>query len=137
MKTTVNILRDFPYLDGDVSRTMKAGTVGDVDAAHVDGLKKAGCISAIEEAQGASGTTNPGKGGAPAPAPGEQDQGARSRTAEPAEERAAVAIPEDWQKLPWDALKSLAAKLTDDPVKTKVDAVAAIEAEVARRAAAA
>jgi hypothetical protein len=44
-------------------------------------------------------------------------------------------IPDGWRDLPWPALKSLAAEVSDDSIKTKDDAVGAIEAELARRAA--
>lgn len=42
-----------------------------------------------------------------------------------------IEIPKVWQNLSWPEMKSLASKLTDDPIKTKEDAVAAIEAAVA------
>lgn len=54
-------------------------------------------------------------------------------TVETAEERAAVVIPDDWQDLSWPALKSLASKLSDDPVRDKEDAVKAVEAAVEAR----
>jgi hypothetical protein len=46
-----------------------------------------------------------------------------------------VEIPDDWQDLPWFSLRSLAASLTDDPVKSKDEAIAVVEAEIAHRAA--
>lgn len=49
--------------------------------------------------------------------------------------RHAIEIPDDWQDLPWFSMRSLAASLTDDPVKTKEDAAAAIQDEIDRRAA--
>lgn len=55
-------------------------------------------------------------------------------TVETAEERAAVVIPDDWQGLSWPALKSLASKLSDDPIRDKEDAVKAVEAVVKGRA---
>ena len=42
-------------------------------------------------------------------------------------------IPENWRELKWFALRSLAARLTNEPVNDKADAIAAIEAELARR----
>lgn len=42
-------------------------------------------------------------------------------------------ISDGWRDLPWPALKSLAAKVSDETIKTKDDAVAAIELEVERR----
>lgn len=44
-----------------------------------------------------------------------------------------VEIPDDWKALKWFALRSLASKVSNGPVKTMEDAVAAIEAELARR----
>lgn len=42
-------------------------------------------------------------------------------------------IPDDWRELAWPALKSLASKVSDETIKNKDDAVAAIELEVERR----
>lgn len=56
-----------------------------------------------------------------------------SRTAETDETRAAVAIPEGWKDLSWQERRSLASKLTDDPVSNGEQANAAIEAELAKR----
>lgn len=42
-------------------------------------------------------------------------------------------IPDDWRELPWPALKSLASKLSDEKIKSKDDAVAAIELEIESR----
>jgi hypothetical protein len=48
---------------------------------------------------------------------------------------AVVTIPADWRGLPWPALKSLASKVAPETaIKTKADAEAAVEAELARRA---
>lgn len=44
-----------------------------------------------------------------------------------------VEIPDDWRSLKFFALRSLASKLSSDPVKNSEDAIAAIEAELARR----
>lgn len=46
-----------------------------------------------------------------------------------------VEIPDNWRALEWPAMRSLAARLTPKPVKKEKDAVAAIEAELAKRAA--
>lgn len=43
-----------------------------------------------------------------------------------------IAIPENWQALSWPELKSLASKLSDTPIKSKADAVAAIESALPR-----
>jgi hypothetical protein len=42
-------------------------------------------------------------------------------------------IPEGWRDLAWPALKSLAAKVSDEKIKSKEDAVAAIELEIESR----
>lgn len=42
-------------------------------------------------------------------------------------------IPDGWRDLSWPALKSLAANVSDEKIKTKEDASAAIELEVERR----
>ena len=55
-------------------------------------------------------------------------------------DRAAVPIPENWRDLPWIAradavsIRSIAALVSDTPVRNAADAKAAIEAELARRA---
>ena len=44
-----------------------------------------------------------------------------------------VIIPDTWRDLSWPELRSLASRLTTNPVTNKTDAVSAIEAELARR----
>lgn len=56
-------------------------------------------------------------------------------TAEPREKQAAVVIPDNWRELPWPRLRSLASQVSDDPIVNRPVAVAAIEAELARRSA--
>lgn len=55
---------------------------------------------------------------------------------------ASVTIPDDWRALSWTrpneeglSLRALASQVTTEAVVTKDDAIAAIEAELARRAA--
>ena len=43
-------------------------------------------------------------------------------------------IPENWQELEWPKLRSLASDVSETPITSKADAVAAIEAELKRRA---
>lgn len=45
-----------------------------------------------------------------------------------------VEIPDDWRALKWPALRSLASKVSDEPIHNHADAVAAIELELERRA---
>lgn len=47
-----------------------------------------------------------------------------------------VDIPPGWRDLGWPELKSLAAKLSAEPIKNRPQAFAAVEAEAARRASA-
>jgi len=61
---------------------------------------------------------------------------AHPRTAEPPANQAAVEIPADWRDMKFFAIKSLASKVSNTPITDKADAVSAIEAEIARRAAA-
>lgn len=56
---------------------------------------------------------------------------ATSRQADPAP--GSVDIPADWKTRSWQFRKSLAAKLTSDPIRDADDAAAAIESEIERR----
>jgi hypothetical protein len=64
---------------------------------------------------------------------GDAPASGRPRTAETAESRAGVAIPEDWTALSWQERRSLASQLSDDPITNGEQANAAIEAELKRR----
>lgn len=44
-----------------------------------------------------------------------------------------IQIPDGWRELAWPALKSLAASVSDERIKTKDDAEAAVELELERR----
>lgn len=50
-------------------------------------------------------------------------------------ERAKVEIPTDWRGLSWPKLRGLGSQFSNEPVLNKAGATAAIEAEIARRAA--
>lgn len=57
------------------------------------------------------------------------------------DDRAKVYVPQDWRDLPWSrplnaglTLRGLAAIFSDEPVINKAQAIAAIEAELERRA---
>lgn len=56
-----------------------------------------------------------------------------TRTAETDETRAAVSIPDNWKDLTWQERRSIASKLSDDPISNGEEANAAIEAELKRR----
>lgn len=65
------------------------------------------------------------------PQPDEAPRAATTKQADP--ERESVDIPADWRDLSWPARKSLASKLTSEPVRSGSDAEAAILAEIERR----
>lgn len=44
-----------------------------------------------------------------------------------------VTIPDNWRELGWPQLKSMAGSVSDEKIKTKDDAIAAIELEIERR----
>lgn len=64
-------------------------------------------------------------------------EAARREAAEAAKlkARGAVVIPEKYADLGWKKLRPLATQLTDETVHSQADAIQAIEAELARRAA--
>lgn len=58
----------------------------------------------------------------------------------PPHEPGSVVIPDDWSDLPWTqrsgegtSLRALASAISDGPVTNKADAIAVVEAELARR----
>lgn len=71
----------------------------------------------------------------PAPAPKAEPETSGGNV----EDRSKVDIPENWHDMPWipkegeTSLRSLASELTDQPIRSKADAVAAVEAELTRR----
>jgi len=50
MRIKVKVLRSFPYLDGTVSREIKADTLDEVEGDHFDGLKARGFVEAVDVA---------------------------------------------------------------------------------------
>lgn len=86
------------------------------------GPKSRGCVDAEAERAKASGASPP------PPANGGAETDAT---------RDAVEIPAEWRDLPWPDLASLASRVSPTPIKNKAGAVAAIDAALARRAAAA
>jgi hypothetical protein len=59
--------------------------------------------------------------------------GASTRTTETDGTHTAVPIPDNWRELTWQERRSLASKLSDDPISNGEEANAAIEAELKRR----
>lgn len=49
-------------------------------------------------------------------------------------DKGSVNIPDGWTDLPWPELRGLACRISDDPIKSRVDAIAAIQAEIDSRA---
>lgn len=77
----------------------------------------------------------------PPVAPATEPERRISPPAEPRAEQLAVAIPDDWRELPYiprkagePSLKSLASRVSDAPIVSKAVAIAAIEAEIEKRA---
>ena len=62
----------------------------------------------------------------------EDDEGGDDETDDTTlETKVDTVIPEDWRELEWPELRSLASDVSDAPIKTKDDAIAAIEAHLA------
>lgn len=118
----VKVLRSFPYSrDGYTTLQAVKGERTDVPDHLVPGLEREGYIGGTKDA-----------------GPSPEDKMIRAtpenkRTAEPRADQAQVEIPDDWRDLPWAQLRSLASKVSNDPVRDKDGAVAAVEAELARR----
>lgn len=114
--TQCNILKPFPFSrDGHTIEHASSEDNPDIPSALVAGLEASGFLE-VKSMHDAP--ENKGAGGP-------------------------VTIPENWCDLPWipknegePTLRSLAASLTDEKIRTKDDAVAAIELEVGRRASA-
>lgn len=64
---------------------------------------------------------------------GAAERCATPETSEPDDAQALVSIPEDWQKLDGNAIRSLAAQMSDLPIRNREDAEVAIRAELDRR----
>lgn len=71
---------------------------------------------------------------APAPPVEETSAVDERRTAESGADHVAVEIPDDWRTKKWFALRSLASKVSSDPILDMEGAIKAIEAELERRA---
>jgi hypothetical protein len=50
MRTKVNVLKPFPYLDGDLSLSFAAGEERDIRADHVAGLVDGGYVERVSDA---------------------------------------------------------------------------------------
>jgi len=108
------VIRAFAFAeDGINGRLLAAGAEVEVAERFVPGLEREGYVRRATSAS--------------PPAP----------SAEPKEDPASVEIPEDWRDLKWNELAALAAKVSDAKIVNKVSAIAAIEAELERREAAA
>lgn len=113
------------YLVGDWPLVREAYEAIDVPVEQLDEAK-ARCAAA----------------GIPGPAQPQTQAPASLTPTAPSDVRGSIEIPADWKALPWTAkggapsLRSLASKLSETPVLNKAQGEAAIEAELARRAAA-
>lgn len=111
-------VKDFSYITsplGNITREAKAGQLVDFESCPqhvVDFYIAEGYVDVVEEGQADASEESP-----------------------PEDNSADVEIPEDWSDLSWPELRSLASKITTDPVTNKANAIEAIEAELARRGA--
>jgi hypothetical protein len=119
------VLKTFPLSrDGISKETLSVGAVvGDVPESMVPGLVAEGWLKEL-----------PAKAAAPAgggPEGGDDDKGGGKGGAGGAD--TLVPIPEAFKDLPWAELMELAGKFTADPIKSKAEAIATIEAELTKR----
>jgi hypothetical protein len=133
------VIKAFPCsFDGINAETLKPGDVRDFGSMAA-GLVKAGYIK--PDAVEPSPDDDPEIDSGPVMGDGEPGSDAAPSSDEPAPtavndpEPETVEIPDDWRDLSGNKMKSLAAKLSPDPIRSKADAAAAIEAEIGRRAA--
>lgn len=92
----------------------------------------AAALAVAAEAAAQSAATGAGANAAASPAT-EPAQDTAANTKDD-HKFATVEIIDAWRHLDWGSFKSLASKLSDDPITTKESATMAIEAELARRA---
>lgn len=115
----MTVLKPFPYGDDGIHASdLAAGETHQIHEELTAGLVREGYIEIAPNDAGASNVSSPtgtavGAGG----------------------QALIVEIPDDWATLAWPSLKALGAKI-DPLAKTKPDCISAIEAELAKRAAA-
>lgn len=125
----VTVLRPFVYgHDGVHGRALAAGDVAEVRDTLVPGLRAEGYVGDAPATVAAPPDT--ATAGVP-------DDAAPDPAAAAAANTAALTIPDDWRELSWPERRALAASVSETPIKSADDAEAAIEAELARRQAAA
>lgn len=135
--TTVKVLKPFHYADDGIhGRDLKVGETHEVVSDVVAGLTKEGFVTEnlTEKPRSTSrlAPENAANGGAPERKTGEGEGAGEGNDGD--NTPPAVEIPADWQTLQFMSLKALANKF-DKSANNKVDCIAAIEAEIARRAA--
>jgi len=140
----IRVLRDFPYAaNGFTIRILHADNEENIHDDLIPGLVAEEFVEILKAEPSESVLSlsdNPPVADASEPDAYDVDQdGAldssseRLRTAEPRAKQLAVDIPDNWRDLPYPTLRSLAARVSNDPVKTRDDCETAVEAELARR----
>lgn len=109
----VKILKSFPFTRNgtDVVQATE-GTETDIPDPYIDGLLRERFVAHVEAAP-ANKMVNP-----------VEETGAAVALDQPEK----VDIPADWRTFSWPKLRALASSLSDEPIKNKDDAIAAIEA---------
>lgn len=98
------VIKPFHYAaDGVTEKTMRAGSTQMIHDHLVDGLVAAGFLERPSQALEIS---------------------AETQVPEIKE------IPEDWRDLDWPAMRALAAEISEEPIRSKEDAITAIEAHL-------
>lgn len=108
----VKILKSFPYSRNGVD-TLHAteGTEADIPDPYIDGLLRERFVAHVDAAP-ANKMANP-----------VEEAGQTVQF----EQNAQTDIPAGWRTLSWPKLRALASSLSNEPVKNKDDAIAAIE----------
>jgi hypothetical protein len=122
MRVQVKVLNQFPYGDDGIHAVMLlAGETHEIHEELIKGLEAEGFVERVggRSAPKLPKPNGPGENGSTRPGETKVDP---------------VVIPEDWQQLPFMALRALATKI-DPAANKKPECIAAIEAEVARRVA--
>lgn len=131
----VTVLRPLPYAADHIRAVTLAPGEAEIADELVPGLVAEGYLAEPDQGAAPAEAVAPSAPEPPAvPVVAEPDAPAEPTQAEPTDApAAAVEIPADWRDLKWPALRSLALKVSDEPIRNHDDAVAAIELELERR----
>lgn len=138
MPPICNILKPFDlYRDGTTPEPVAAGQSVEIPDELFPGLNDEGFVALANVPQppvNPTATNDAPENKALQSAP-ENGAGGGSEAGEGTEPATLVEIPEGWADLPWPELRSLAAAVSDTPINSKDEAIAAIQAETEARAA--